>query len=83
MITGESKTEPRLLPGRRWLRALGFAIGLFALFSVALIVFTRTDTFHRWVHGKVVADLEDVTGGKVELGQLSWSLSKRPGKRPT
>jgi translocation and assembly module TamB len=76
MITNEPKTGQRTMRGRRWLRALAFAIGIFALLMVALIVFTRTDSFHRWVHAKVVADLEDVTGGKVELGQVSWSLSR-------
>lgn len=61
---------------RRWLRAFAFALGVFAFVFVALIWYSRTDSFHARVHQKVISDLEETTGGKVELGQLNWSLSK-------
>jgi translocation and assembly module TamB len=76
MIPDEHKSQDRPMRGRRWLRASGFAIGVFTLLFVALIWFSRTDSFHAWVHRKVVADLEDMTGGKVEIGQLNWNLSR-------
>lgn len=76
MILDEHRTDEQPKPRRRWLRALGFAIGVLTLALVALIWYSRTDSFRVAVHRKVVAGLEDVTGGRVELGQFNWSLSK-------
>ncbi len=76
MIFDEPKTEQRPIRARGWLRAFAFALGVFALLFVALIGYSHTDSFHAWVHRKVVSDLEETTGGKVDLGRLTWSLSK-------
>lgn len=76
MILDEHKPEPRRMRGRRWLRAFGCGLGVFVLLFVALLWYSRTDSFHAWVHRKVVADLEDVTGGRVELGRIDWNLSR-------
>ena len=76
MITDDPKPISPPQRGRRWWRALGFAIGVVTLLVVALIAYSNTDSFHAWVHGKVVASLEDTTGGRVELGQVRWDLSQ-------
>ena len=76
MIPDEHKTETPPMRGRRWFRAFGFVLGVLTLVFVALIWYSHTDSFHAWVHRRVVADLEETTGGKVELGQLDWSLSR-------
>jgi translocation and assembly module TamB len=62
----------------RLLRALAWTgIGLVALLLVAFLAFwyysTTADFQHR-VGGKVVAILEESTGGKVDLGHLSFDL---------
>jgi translocation and assembly module TamB len=49
-------------------------LGLLILLIAGASWYTTTDSFQRRVGAKVVSVLEDSTGGRVELGHLSFSL---------
>jgi translocation and assembly module TamB len=63
---------------RRWLRALAWTAGSFVLLLVLLLGvgawYTTTADFQRRAGSEVVSVLENATGGRVELGKLSFSL---------
>jgi translocation and assembly module TamB len=63
---------------RRWLRALAWVAGSFLLLLIVLVAgltwYTTTADFQRRVGAEVVKVLEDSTGGRVELGHISFSL---------
>lgn len=48
---------------------------ILALFIV-LAWYITSPQFVDWVRGRVVSRLEDMTGGRIELGQLRWSASR-------
>lgn len=59
---------------RRWLWALAGAL-VVALIAVAVLVWwTQTESFRRWAERKVVAAIEQSTGGKVDLRQLTFNV---------
>lgn len=61
-------------PKFKWVQA---ALGLFLFVSVvSLGLYLRSDAFRELVRRKVVAELELVTGGKVEIESLTWKLSR-------
>jgi len=72
------ETKTVKTPRRRWLRIVAWTFG--GLFAVLLVLFlggwyyTTTADFQRRVGAEVVSVLEDSTGGKVELGHISFSL---------
>src|ERR1051326_1387793 len=60
---------------RRWLnRLLALAAVLLVLFA-ALAWYLNTDSFREKVRARVVADLERMTGGKVEIESFTWKFS--------
>ncbi|HZL29017.1 MAG TPA: translocation/assembly module TamB domain-containing protein [Acidobacteriaceae bacterium] len=65
-------------PRRRWGRIAAWIFGgLFALLLVVCLggwYYTTTADFQRRVGAEVVSVLEDSTGGRVELGHISFSL---------
>ena len=65
--------EPKS-PRRTLLQAIA-GIVIVAVFLAAAWYFTSPQ-FHRYVRGRVVAELENMTGGRVELGALNWNLRK-------
>ena len=73
-----AKTKSVKTPRRRWLRIIAWTFGgLFALLLVVLLggwYYTTTADFQRRVGAEVVSVLEDSTGGRVELGHISFSL---------
>ena len=72
-IETESKPkQPRRL-GRRILTWIGVAAGLLVLLVAASMFYTTTDDFGRRVGGKVVSILDDATGGRTEIGHLSFN----------
>lgn len=63
--------------GRRRSRLVAKAAGgaVVALVLVASIpAILRSPRFHRWVQARVVASLENMTGGRVEISRLDWNL---------
>ncbi|PYV78742.1 MAG: hypothetical protein DMG96_06605 [Acidobacteria bacterium] len=58
----------------RWLRKFTkycfVAFLLLLLVSSGLLWYTTTESFQRMVRGRVIADLESATGGRVELGSF-------------
>ncbi|HLJ29333.1 MAG TPA: translocation/assembly module TamB domain-containing protein [Candidatus Angelobacter sp.] len=76
-MTPESKEQAP--PGRKKRRfRRGQAIlGTLLLVSVLWLgLYLRSDAFRELVRKKVVAELELVTGGKVEIQSLTWNLSR-------
>jgi translocation and assembly module TamB len=76
-ITEDAVKIRRSLSGRvgRWLG--GSVIGLILLVAALFATFawySTTDDFGRRVRGEVVKVLENATGGKVELGKISFDL---------
>jgi translocation and assembly module TamB len=71
----KTATAPRR---RRWLRVLTAAfvslIVLLAMLVAGASYYTTTADFQRRVGAEVVSVLEDSTGGKVEVGHISFSL---------
>src|SRR5690348_16728981 len=71
----ETRPSP---PGPRkrklWLLALNGIIVL--LIFVGLGFYLRSADFKDFVRQRIVAALEQATGGKVEIGALQWNLSK-------
>lgn len=56
---------------RRILLKLFFSFCLFSLIAIGLLAwYVTTDSFQRRVRQKVVSELENATGGRVELGEL-------------
>jgi len=78
MRPASSKTPPAPKPKKarshKLRRTLLSLLVLLILLVVAASLYTTTNDFQRRVGAKVVAVLEDSTGGRVELGHLSFSL---------
>lgn len=73
-MSDELQQMPMTRRQRRLLRLLGVAVGAFALAFAFLIWYTQTESFRAWAQRKVVAALEQKTGGRVELRKLTFSL---------
>ncbi len=73
-----AENKPVKAPRRRWGRIAAWTFGgLFALLVVLFLggwYYTTTADFQRRVGAEVVSVLEDSTGGRVELGHISFSL---------
>ena len=67
--------KDRQSPGRRErkLVQLGAAVLLLAL-VISAGWYLTSPRFENWVRLNVIAELENITGGRVELGSLHWSL---------
>jgi translocation and assembly module TamB len=64
-------TEPSPKPaGRRWWKYLLFVTAATALAALALLVYVNTDSFQSLVRRRLIAELERVTGGRVEVGSI-------------
>jgi len=59
---------------RLWIEAAAGAVLLAVI--VALVWYLRSPQFGDFVRRKVIASIEDATGGRVELGSFHWSLAK-------
>ncbi len=75
---GASPPPPKPKPKRkrRWKR-------LFLILTLSLLVvigglalYINSNSFSEWVRRKVIAEMELVTGGRVEIESLSWSLRR-------
>lgn len=55
--------------------ALVIALGVLVVLALAGLLYVRSEGFHQRVRAKVVEQLEDVTGGRVELRSFTWRLT--------
>jgi translocation and assembly module TamB len=70
-------TTPSAPPKKRRLKWIQAGIGLLLLGSVVgLAVYLTSDSFRDAVRSRVVAELERMTGGKVEIESFTWNLSQ-------
>ncbi|HTW59744.1 MAG TPA: translocation/assembly module TamB domain-containing protein [Terriglobales bacterium] len=68
-------TEPAASPGsrlkkRRWWKYLLIAGGAGLLLLLAALWYVTTDSFQAYVRGKMVAELERISGGRAEIGSF-------------
>ncbi len=64
-------TEPPIKPtGRRWWKYLLFAAAAGILAALGLLIYVNTDSFQALVRHRLIAELERVTGGRVEIGSI-------------
>jgi translocation and assembly module TamB len=64
-------------PKKRRVKWMQAAIGLLVLGAVvALAAYLTSDSFRETVRSRVVAELERMTGGKVEIQSFTWNLSQ-------
>jgi hypothetical protein len=66
--------KPKKAPSRKLRWTLLTLFLLLVLFVSGLWWYTTTDSFQRRVGALVVSTLEDSTGGRVEVGHVSFSL---------
>ena len=68
----------RTLPRRkrRWWRFFVMVVLLLMVLVGGLALYVNSDSFAEMVRRKIIAEMELVTGGKVEIQSLSWSLFK-------
>ena len=55
-------------------RVVLLVLGVFVLLIIGLSLYVHSTSFHNLVREKVIAELEDATGGQVELRTLNWRL---------
>ncbi len=61
---------------RRWLRLLMVVVVVLCVLIAAGWWYLSSGSFHAWVRARVIADLEQMTGGRVELNSLSWKFPR-------
>ncbi|HLH06319.1 MAG TPA: translocation/assembly module TamB domain-containing protein [Terriglobales bacterium] len=72
-------TAPQTAPERKSRRRFVAAVVAMALLfvgTISSVLYLTSDSFRSYVRGRVVSQLEEMTGGRVELGRLDWNLSK-------
>ena len=68
-------SAPKPLGVRHWLlRVVLAAIVVLLLLALGAIWYANTPRFARFLRGKVIAEIQRTTGGRVEMGTLQWSL---------
>jgi translocation and assembly module TamB len=78
LVNGSPNPNPAVTaPARRW--RMAWRVGLVCALAIlavagAAIWYANTEQFANFVRGKVVARLEQATGGRVELGAFHWSV---------
>ena len=73
-LTPAAMSEPRAPRRRRRLwNMAGLAVALIAMGSV-LCFWGSSKGFENLVRGRLVAQLEEATGGRVEIASLHWHL---------
>src|SRR5471030_1830504 len=66
---------PPVIKPRKLRRLLGVAVLLLIILAGGLGVYLNSDSFRESVRLRVIAELRQMTGGKVELGSFAWKLS--------
>src|ERR1051326_6709717 len=76
-----SKTDVNIAPSatpakKRKLRRVIILTGLaLAVIAIGALIYLNSDSFRETVRQKVIAELRQMTGGKVELESFTWNLS--------
>jgi translocation and assembly module TamB len=70
--TNIGQAQPKVR--RRWWWALGSLLVVLAVGAALLAWYTQTENFRAWAQRKVIASLEQTTGGRVEIRQLTFNL---------
>jgi translocation and assembly module TamB len=60
---------------KRWLKRLAIVMAVFLALLAGVVFYLNTVSFRQSVRARVVADLERMTGGKVEIESFTWQLS--------
>ena len=56
---------------------IGLTVGVLLLSAaVSLVLYLRSASFEDWVRRKLIAAIEDATGGRVEMASFHWNLSQ-------
>jgi translocation and assembly module TamB len=63
----ESSTKPKR---RRWWKHLLVVIAVGCVASLGLLIYVNTDSFQAMVRRRLIAEVERVTGGRVEIGSI-------------
>ena len=63
-------TEPPSKPTRRWWKYLLIVTAAGFVSALGLLVYVNTDSFQSLVRRRLVAELERITGGRVEIGSI-------------
>jgi translocation and assembly module TamB len=63
-------TEPSTKPTRRWGKYVFFVAVAGILTVLGLIIYVNTSSFQSLVRSRLIAELERVTGGRVEIGGI-------------
>ena len=73
---GTPSITPPPKPRRRriWLRIVGVVVVLLLLVVGGIVWYASTPQFQNLVRQKLVATIEQATGGRVELAAFRWSL---------
>ena len=67
------KSAPAAKSNRRFFLTLGAVAALFAA-TIGAVLYLTGESFRNYVRGRVVTELQEITGGRVELGNLTWNL---------
>src|SRR5579863_274526 len=63
----------------KWQKKVGWAIAglltLLVVLAIAGYLYLRSSAFQQYALGKIVAEANDATGGKTEVGRLEFDLS--------
>src|SRR6476620_10235742 len=74
--TGVNIAPPAVKAGKRRLRRVVAIAGLvIAVVLIALGFYLNSDSFRETVRQRVIAELRQMTGGRVEVGSFTWTLS--------
>jgi translocation and assembly module TamB len=72
-LFSKEQGKPIKAPNRKRQAIVG---GILLAAVIALALYLSSDSFSNRVRLKVIADLEEITGGRVELKNFHWNLSK-------
>ena len=62
-------SEPAARP-RRWWKYLLIAAGLFVIAVLAALWYSTTNSFQAYVRGRMIREIERITGGRAEIGSF-------------
>ncbi|HUN87401.1 MAG TPA: translocation/assembly module TamB domain-containing protein [Terriglobales bacterium] len=79
MIQSTSNVAVKASQAKRPRRLWKWLAGLAVVFAAVLLGagwYLTSDHFHEWARARLIAELEQITGGRVEVGKFAWNLSR-------